>query len=1770
MSSLRDQLAQIASNNAALVFDRKKRQKLHSASLIYNSKTAATQDYDFIFENAAAALQELIEIDPRFEVFTNTLFSPTSIGIDRNVQSKEENDNLDNAITSYLMLVAPRWNLTPALYATEWLVRRFQIHIQNAETLLLSALHHYKSSAFKRILSIIKLPPLFNPLSNFTRNEKSPANLTIVKLFSDMDFLKVYTNFLSKCLEHRTAQHDQLAFATCCYINLLAFNSNNSATLNELAPILLDISSKLLKSSSSDAVICGHTILVVISTTIPLMKQIVNAAVETVLSNLAEERTKKSGLLCLLKLYQSLKGEDNTDPMPELIHKLIDRRFSNEYILDTIARESFVAYDVFITSYIRAALKYNHSKFLSNPDLLLKTELTRFQLRTIISDLLSLSKDLEDKSILVTTFEALVTRDEALVLDCLKHAGVPPDILEIRLMTSLFAKENESVDVDVNKELEKASEKEEDTKVPAFQEFLEKNSRYMHTSGLSMLVEPDASFNKYLTLFTECLNRNYDSDEFLTSFFTTLESRVTFLLRSCISPIAPVVLRLVALSFLSKYLNNIDRESNLFTLVPCLICALNDPSRRVRLAAKNVLTQISERPATKHYFLLPKIYGENVTLQMLAPDDGQFWLKGLLGDYMVENRDFSSMFVPKRNVEVYLLFWADQALKVPIPQVKIVLFDILGRYSDTPDSYSSVFKEFIGSYMDQRQVWEARCRDNKVSFKEFEKRICGLISDNETHKFIIDFIITTLNSSCEQLAELVVSRLIRVFGTMKSSFQLQIFRNMVESSAQVEHSYDLVSTLQSLPLNAELFNSIISENKFSSDSSIPPLPKRRRRRSSIGSILQNEEVSHFAEDYLRKLNIILETLDKSKIPGTPALLSTLLSLLSDLETLDQEGGLPVLYAQETLASCLLNAIDTLKETDAGEMKNIRADIVVSAIRNSTSPQLQNKLILVVSSLAKLNPETVLHSVMPIFTFMGAQTIRQDDEFTAQVVEKTITSIVPAFFSNKGEDLGDETELLLMSFTAALLHVPRHRRVRLYSILVKTLGASTSIGPFFFLISQLYSSSKVHFKVPDSRAIVEFSKNFLASFNAFEQLTAFADCLMLLHDLSVSLNDTHQRMQLQSRPIFTNGVLNMTESELVILVQNCFEFINKLIRENDSEVYSSENSFRVSVYSTLIDEQNGEEYTANIKAVFSRILKYLLLFINNLHELFKASESSEGAVREELKNQDDHINDTKETLFSLLNNVLTVLPIGDFSTSVLSLLDTESEEDIKYHLVLVIGTKFEKEPSDASIVAATVSKKLLGLLSENKTSTSICQILLNTLSTLVNKFGANFDPSSVVEILSAATEILLSKKIDVIISALSVITASIQILGVKMISFYPKIFPQSVKLFNSTRENETMPLRSHLQLAVLLLFATLVKTIPTFVVSNLGDVLRVVFFADDVDVSTRLSVVELIVSHMDHKELLRVLQQCWLDDVSTSNDSIAISLYLGTLEGTVEAVSKRDATVHSPVFFKLLLSLFEFRSTSSFDNNTISRIEASVYDIANTYILKMNDRVFRPLFVIMIKWAFDGEGVTNSKITEVERLVAFFKFFNKLQENLKGIITTYFTYLLEPTVEVLKKFISKDMNNVNLQRLVLNSLTSSFRYDSEGYWKSSARFEVVCEPLVGQLKVIESVIGKYLVKALSSLASNNVGTEEHSQMMAKLLITHMKATCSPSEKLWTIRAVKIIYSKVGENWLSLLPQFVPVIAELLEDEDENVEHEVRSGLVKVVEKVLGEPFDRYLN
>ncbi|CDF89203.1 probable U3 small nucleolar RNA-associated protein 10 [Zygosaccharomyces bailii ISA1307] len=1771
MSSLRDQLSQVSLQNAPVALDRKKRQKLHSASLLYNPKTASTQDYDFIFENALSSLKELIEIEPKFEIFTRTLFSDSSMSIDRSLQSKEEVKDLDKAINGYLMLASSKWHLAPTLHATEWLVRRFQIHICNAEVFLLSTINYYQTSIFKRILDIVKLPPLFHPLSSFVRTDKNPTHVTIIKLFSDLDFLKLYADYLSTCVRQGTTYTGQLLFSSCCFVNLIAYTQNNEERLNTMVPIVLEISAKLLASSSVDCQISAHCMLVVLVTALPLKKAIILAATETILSNL-QTGAKRSALITICKLFQTLKGQGNVEQLSDKLYKLFDAKYDVDYLNDHLGKPDSVPSDKFITTYLRALARYDYQNLSSITSLLQNIKLEKFELRLFITDLIHLSEVLNDKSQLISVFEYLVSLNETLVLNCLKSLNVSPEMFEIRLTTSLFSNKEEVSESDIMQAL--ASEKIGNGKTTAtlsFKEFTDKNSAFINTSNKSMLAESDDAFGKLLSLFLEAVRHRYSAGQFLSSFFTTLEGRITFLLRILVSPSAPNALRLISLNNISKCINSIDKESNVFALIPCMVCALNDISKNVRIGIKKLFSQISKRPFTKHYFMANRLYGEETEFPLLSPKDGELWLDHFLSEYSVEDHDISKLIIPKKNEKVYLLFWSNQALYIPLPLPKMVLIrNLINRFS-TPASYSSIFENFINGYLANRDEWELCCRHNKTNFADFESVIVDLISPKEKNQFYVDFIINALKSDYDGFASIVASKLLKIFGTLKFEQQLHILQSILDTAAADEQSYDAIETLQSLPLTTELFVTILSQNRIHSDSEITELTKKRRRRSSTNkAALQNESVSQIAELHLKKLTIILETLNISKANGSDSLLSTLLSLLSDLETLEQDGGLPVLYTQEVLASCMLRTIHSIEQSSLPKPKHVQADVVVSAIRSSQSPQVQNKLLLVVGALASLDFETVLHSVMPIFTFMGAHSIRQDDEFTSNVVENTIKTIVPALLKGTENEAMDETGFLLVSFTTALQHVPKHRRVKLYTTLVESLDPNKAIAPFLVLIAQQYSSNITNFRLGEGRGLIEFTKSFMANFTVLQQLNGWGEYLSLIKVLIDAQKDDESKRELKLHALFTNNILNLSNNGLLALVQNGFNFMNKVLEESEVGYNDASSNFRVGLYSIILDPRSNTTLVNDVKSKFGMLLENVLNFIKNLND-FSAPMSSDTEDSSSENDAVDAKSDIKGALFTMLGQVLNLLPVDNFVDAVLPLLSSVNDKDIRYQLTLVINTKFEFTSAEVIPTAQRVMKALLQRIPLEQNYTDVLQVSFNTLASLIGQFGKSLDNSLLNECLSLSTRELNSSRTEVIISSMTVVTSCIESLGIKSIAFYSKIVPAALKAIdNNSQEVDHGNLRKQLQLSVLLLFASMVKHIPSIMMSNLQDVLQAIFLADEVETSIRLSIITLMVENVDLKEVLKVLQKLWSNKICQTEDSIAVSLFLSALESTIEAIDKRAATSQSPVFFKLLLQLLEYRSITNFDNNTISRIEASVFEIANSYVLKLNDKVFRPLFVLMVRWAFDGEGVTNTAILPTERLASFFKFFNKLQENLKGIVTSYFTYLLEPVDQLLKKFVNEDIVNVNLRRLTLNCLTSAFKYDKDEYWRSTSRFELICESLVAQLTNVESVIGKYLVKAIASLAANNNQADEHNKFMHKLLVEHMKSNCSSNEKLWTVRALKLIYSKVGESWLVLLPQLVPTIAELLEDDDEQVEREVRSGLVRVVENVLGEPFDRYLD
>lgn len=124
-SSLAAQLSQIATKSTHEL-DLKAQRISHSQSLIFDEKVAGSQDFDTIFDICYEGFQELCSLDPRFAEFERSIFSEQSKVEDRTQLNAAQNQELDAVIEAFLALVGGRLQLSPAVKAVDWLVRRFR------------------------------------------------------------------------------------------------------------------------------------------------------------------------------------------------------------------------------------------------------------------------------------------------------------------------------------------------------------------------------------------------------------------------------------------------------------------------------------------------------------------------------------------------------------------------------------------------------------------------------------------------------------------------------------------------------------------------------------------------------------------------------------------------------------------------------------------------------------------------------------------------------------------------------------------------------------------------------------------------------------------------------------------------------------------------------------------------------------------------------------------------------------------------------------------------------------------------------------------------------------------------------------------------------------------------------------------------------------------------------------------------------------------------------------------------------------------------------------------------------------------------------------------------------------------------------------------------------------------------------------------------------------------------------------------------------------
>ncbi|XP_037582923.2 HEAT repeat-containing protein 1-like isoform X3 [Dermacentor silvarum] len=234
------------------------------------------------------------------------------------------------------------------------------------------------------------------------------------------------------------------------------------------------------------------------------------------------------------------------------------------------------------------------------------------------------------------------------------------------------------------------------------------------------------------------------------------------------------------------------------------------------------------------------------------------------------------------------------------------------------------------------------------------------------------------------------------------------------------------------------FGSLLVEPLQRTSTSRQSPAKTVREAKKMRLMDASEEQDPAESPQWKRILILLEMIQSRRsIEDVSRLVAPLYALLKRSLELDQSPH------AEYLRQCVLTSLQ------AHGLSAPRHELatLVKCLRHSQSSQAQQLSLVLLNLAAQKYPEEVLHNVTSVFTFMGANLLRLDDNYSFQTVMQTVETVVPALLQAcAGESKSAEASESAVSsvtrvFVGAFLDIPEHRRLPLFTKLATTLGAS---------------------------------------------------------------------------------------------------------------------------------------------------------------------------------------------------------------------------------------------------------------------------------------------------------------------------------------------------------------------------------------------------------------------------------------------------------------------------------------------------------------------------------------------------------------------------------------------------------------------------------------------------------------------------------------------------------------------------------------------------------
>ncbi|XP_028625749.1 HEAT repeat-containing protein 1 [Grammomys surdaster] len=970
--------------------------------------------------------------------------------------------------------------------------------------------------------------------------------------------------------------------------------------------------------------------------------------------------------------------------------------------------------------------------------------------------------------------------------------------------------------------------------------------------------------------------------------------------------------------------------------------------------------------------------------------------------------------------------------------------------------------------------------------------------------------------------------------------------------------------------------------------SLGTIQQTRRQKMQQKKSQDVESVQEVEGSYWQRVTHILELLQhKKKLRGPQILIPTLFSLLSRcLEPLSSEQG-NVEYTKQLILSCLLNICQKLSPDggripkDVVDEEKFNVELIVQCIRLSEMPQTHHHALLLLGTVAGIFPDKVLHNIMSIFTFMGANVMRLDDAYSFQVISKTVKMVIPALIES---DNGDSIEVtrnveeivvkIIGVFVDALPHVPEHRRLPILVQLVNTLGAEKFLWILLVLLFEQYVTKTVLVAAYGEKdAILEADTEFWISvcceFSVQNQVQSLMHILQYLEKLPEEKEEatsktvtTKSDVQQDMLPVFK--VDTHTNKQLRHFKYLSVSFMAQLLASNP--------------FLKKVVESGGPK---SLQGLEQSLLETVLSYINTVAQsMEKNADKLTGKFWRALLSK----------AYDMLDKVNALLPTETFISVIRGLVGNPLPSVRRKALDLLNNklqhnTFWKKKTVHRFLKLVPV---LLAIVQHKKKEAEDEQAInrqtaLYTLKLLCKNFGAqNREPF--IPVLNTAVKLIAPEKKEeknVLGSALLCIAEVTSTLEALAIPQLPSLMPSLLTAMKNTSG------LVHSEVCLLSALAALhkvVETLPHFISPYLEGLLTQVIHLEKItsemgsasQANIRLTALKkTLATGLSPRVLLPAISKTFKQ--IQKNWKNHMGPFMSILQEHIGVMKKEELLSHQSQLTTFFLEALDFRAQHSEDDlEEVGKTESCIIDCLVAMVVKLSEVTFRPLFFKLFDWA-------KTEDAPKDRLLTFYNLADCIAEKLKGLFTLFAGHLVKPFADTLNQvnisktdeaFFDSEHDPEKcclLLQFILNCLYKIFLFDTQNFM-SKERAEALMMPLVDQLEnrlggeeKFQERVTKHLVPCIAQFSVAMADDSMWKPLNYQILLKTRDS--SPKVRFAALITVLALAEKLRENYIVLLPESIPFLAELMEDECEEVEHQCQKT-IQQLEAVLGEPLQSY--